>query len=460
MTAAVKTAATLLGRDTSTSVQVAPLAARTALVRREFSQYTPYGSWEAMTAAYAASPTAPGSTFDMRTSLRNLLDWRTPEGAPSKVTKATVKLVTGLLQEQQHYAATVEMLGFAAAWAPLLDANRLCNLIRVAADVTTAYAPERYIIRFARDLSTLFTDGVSTPPERMELLAKDLFRVVHDGRYWDVTGSGKGRATPARLRDDAAEAAAVAFYVQRLLNGADPGTPQARQAVLAALAGETLPFNTATAALVAELPDSVEARDALTAIAERSRRGEWVNPDTGVLVSSLSWLRPEGRPESPASWLTAAAVAAWTPADGGSLVRDGWPDKPKSWAELYGRPLSKEAFPLPAAVYRQHGRTLPGTDIELALVQNAVELQANVDHMRNCTWMYQENMERGTYALFRFAAGDRDYNAAMVLHPRTGRWQVREVNSRFNEGLVPAVLQEAFAALVAELPPVNRDVRR
>ena len=74
--------------------------------------------------------------------------------------------------------------------------------------------------------------------------------------------------------------------------------------------------------------------------------------------------------------------------------------------------------------------------------------------MGNCTYLYRNEMEHGTYALFRIVTPGDVYNAAMTLDGQ-GRWRLREINSRFNRGGVPPDVKAGFDALIAAAPPVD-----
>jgi len=445
---AIAAAALLLGRPTvPTERPVLASANRTAAVRSALAEFTSVAS---------ADQLPDRVRFGLKATVGLLFNWSVPEGGQSKVTKATVKVVAAGLDS--HYRQMVEMLAFASAWSPLLDADRLLNLVRTAGDVSTAYAPERYLASFTGALNRMLVDGVKVSPERREALAKSLWLTVHDGRYWDVTGGRPAVEQARRRRDEQAaeERRAINAYVQDLLAGADRSTDAAHMAVASALADMSLPFTAQTSALVEELPCETHLADLVARVGGMSRRGEWVNPDTLVLCSHIGWLAPQDLPESPASWLVSAAVSAWTDPESGAVVREGWPEKPKAWEDVYPAEPVGDRFPLPNAVYRLHGDVLPGTFARLTLIRSPQELDENRQYMGNCTGSYRSSMEAGTYALFRFTDEHGvDYNAAMTLDTRTGRWGFREINSRFNRGNVPPQIRTAFEALIAAAPPVN-----
>ena len=442
---AVNTAVGLLDLPTTKDTSMTHSVPRSARPRIELERFLAHSNY--------ADYQAANKMVDQKVVMINLFDWKLKPDTPSRVTKATLKDVAKALTES--YAKTVEMLAFASVFAHRLSPDRLIHLIASAPSAESSYAPERYTLRFSRDVYTLLGNYAE---ERLARLVEDMWQVGHDGRYWDCT-AGIAPEVMARRRRETniviEERAAVTAYIEQLLHGTADDPDAANAAVAKALVSQTLPYNTETAQLVANLPYSVELEDTLSELGEMSRVGDPVNPDTLVLSSLIPWLAPADRPESPLSWLVSAALDRYIDPETEQFDADVLPKKPKKWADMYPEEAVADKFPLPNAVYRLHGTALPGVGTAtIELVRNAAELEVNRTFMGNCTYLYRNEMEHGTYALFRIVTPGDVYNAAMTLDGQ-GRWRLREINSRFNRGGVPPDVKAGFDALIAAAPPVD-----
>lgn len=399
---------------------------------------------------------------NMKALMRDLLDWRNAPGEATRANGNVIKAAAQALQAKDEngnsaYPQAVEMLGFVAALAPLLQGDRLARIIAEAPKVTTAYAPDRYTLRFYGALAEVLT---RYPEQRREQLAISLWHTAHEGRFWDITSGVTAVAhqgNRARMNAAAREARAAADqYLTEVLAGADAGSPEAHTAVIEALFSERLPFNEATVEAVRALPPSVELSDRLVAFSERMRAGDTIYPDQVVLCSVLPWAKPTERPESPLAWVAMQLASALRPdrETGAAPLLEKLPDKPKSWRELFPNDVVV-GFPHPAAARRLDGVIFPGTtDVQCRVVKNTAELVENRDFMGNCTYSYKNQMEQGRYVLLVLQQGGETYNASLTNY-RGGQWGVGEVNSRFNRGNVPQALRAAVEAIAAAMPPLN-----
>lgn len=439
---AVLGAVTKLGQNTTTSTTMAPTVSPTTRVRIGLEQLIAAGNVNVL------MDTRP----NLKVMAKDLFDWQTPDGAPHRATGAVGKAFGKALQE--HYPQAVEMAAFGSMAARLLDPDRLARGIARAGTATTAYAPERYVVAGAAAMNKLFS---AYAPARIEtLLFGDggLWEVAHNGRYWDVTFGSPQDNPVARRRRTAAQReadAAINANINDLLNGADITTPHAADIVGQALVEQRMHYSPQAGALMAQLPESVELGDRLATLGTLSRIGEYVNPDTAVLMSAIPWLAPGDRPESPITWLVNSVISAYTDPETGEFDANALPDKPKEWVELYPEIANAGKFPFPNAVWKLHNSALPGTAVTVQLIRNAVELDHNRTFMGNCTGGYRTQMENGSYALFRIDDHAGTYNASMRL--TGGRWALGEINSRFNRGNVPPEIRAAFETLIGTLPP-------
>ena len=433
VSAAIKDASHVLGITTDTAVAAnAPaVASKGATYRGELEVFSRFNSDTELAASLDERDT------NLKTVMRDLLG--------DKSTAAVAKAMGTALAT--NYASAVEMLGLVAAAADMLEPDRIARIITVAGATSTAYAPERYIVRFTTQLKQLLG---GYQPARIETLLTGLWTVAHSGRYWDVTFGCPVDEQPARRRRRNRDAdAAAAAAITDMVNANDLTSSGAQNAVVAGLVEERLTYTRQMALLLETLPFSVEHADALSQLGERSRRGETLNPDTVVLMSHISWLIPNDRPESVMSWLVTSVLNSRRDPETNEVAFDTLPKKPKEWAALYPDVSGFGKFPFPHQVYRLHGTALPGTTLGVDLIRTAGELDNNRQFMGNCTGAYRSQMEKGTYVLLRIESGVRTYNAAL-LHAN-GKWRAGELNSRFNRGDVPTTVRDGVGTIIKHL---------
>lgn len=397
--------------------------------------------------------------LNLKALAKDIFDWKSAPGQ-TKATGVVVKALAAALMAKGEdgtpkFAQACEMLGFAAAAAPLLQPDRLARLIAAAPEAACAYAPDRYTIRLAGAMHYILKDYTE---QRREELLVDLWKTLHDGRFWDVSAGvvelDQGRRTEQRQEERAAHEALIAD----LLAGTEQDPDAAKERLVQAFLDETLPLGEATQEIVAEFEPSHLLRDQLLEFAENSRRGDVIHPDTVVLMAHIPWATPSERPESPAAWLMRTLVDALEPdPETGTALMEGLPKKPRKWADLYPEiPLT--GFPQSAGVRSLNNKQLPGLgDVRIEVVTNTQQLTENARYMGNCTASFAHRMEQGTYILFRLLRGGEVYNASATSRDN-GSWAVGELNSRFNRGDVPADIRQAFTTLAGQLPPpVNAD---
>lgn len=424
---------------------------------------------------------------NLKVMCRDLFDWHSPDGqnrASGNVVKAFGRALTAR-DDAGHslYSQAVEMAGFAAAAAPLLQPDRLARIIDLAPTVTSAFAPERYTMQLTGALRTVLS---RYPEQRREQLLATLWTSAHDGRWWDMTSGvvtikvenprrrrrNAADAEAEEAADEAAQAAeAEAARVRReVLAGVAPEDVALTTAVESLLAG-TLAYTPSTATLVHSVPHSAAMEEVMVELADRMRKGEAVDPDRALTASHLPWLLPSQRPESPITWLAKTLVRSITPDEQtGQIDRDAMPAKPKAWKDLY--PLAElVGFPYPPEIRALHRSVVPGTDATdtpaiIELITNPAELAANRDYMGNCTWSYKDRLESGQNVLFKIWHGQDCFNVALArgeqwaqqtVNQPGARWVLREMNSRFNEAyrrpeLISREVRAGVDAILAALP--------
>lgn len=355
--------------------------------------------------------------LNLRRMTESLFDWH---GA-KRSTKPLLHAMHNALLTPGRYDHAVELTAFLSALSPLLEADRLARLYSLASRAENVYAPVRYTVSLANKLRSVLGDY---QPARIEQLAETLWIDAHSGRWWDMTDGVPLDEDGEPIVADEAPQDAVEQLIE---TGRATWTPRAAERFAC------LPYNKAV-------------HEIIRTYVRKANSGDDVDPDLSVLAASLSWLPILDRPESPIAPLINTLQSIREAM--GELYEA--PAKPKRFRDLfpdvrfYG---DKLIFPHHPEVLRTHGMMAHG--IRFELVMTAAQLQANREYMGNCTWSYKGQMEKGTYALYRLHVGETIYNASMAVQAK--RWQVREVNGRFNRGGVPDGVRDTFAALARGL---------
>jgi len=341
-----------------------------------------------------------------------------------KATKNVMRSLNTALNTPGKYAHAVELTAYISALVPLLQPDRLARLFGALDEVNNAYAPSRYTLQFSHKLERLLKEY---PEERREKLAYSLWVQSHTGRWWDLT---------------AGQNAAVVEV---------EGEGFSRKDLIDLFSQHKLTWTPATAEQFSKLQADDELVESLEKYNEALQKEKLVDPDTGVLASHLSWLKPLERPESPVGSLLDNLH---------EIISDidyKMPEKPKSFSEMFPniKLYGGTRFPFPTSVLVTDGKTLlPG--VRLELVNNATQLADNRTYMGNCTWGYKGRMEKGEYVLFRILDGENVYNGSMIAD-KNGQWRLGELNSRFNRGDVPTKVRTAFSTFIGSLPPAVPD---
>lgn len=462
----------LLGRSTTTAGDGARSAPQvpSARSRAALEAFAQWGSFAELAE----------SQKNLKALAIDLLDWY-PKLDGTRATGNVVKAIGAALQAtdpngNSAYPQAVEMLGFAAAAAPLLQPDRLARLIAEAPKVGSAFSPDRYLMSFSTALRTVVE---RYPEQRRETLLVSLWHAAHSGRWWDLT-SAEARRRPApanpnpelQAAREAAAAAhgAVAAELTQLRERADAdilataigdtaeGSPARHQRVATRLLADEIPFTEQMSGMMATLPPLTFLRDSLADISEQMRAGAMVYPDKAALVAYIAWATPSERPESPICQMVnrVAQMLAPHPVTGAAQL-ETLPEKPKKWQDLCPAD-SADAFPYPTEARMLDGMVMPG-GVTVETVKNPQDLADNRDYMRNCTYGYMSGMQKGEYILFRLWHEGHCYNASITSYGGARQrnaghngWGVGEVNSRFNQGNVPDVVRAVAEQLREVLP--------
>lgn len=366
--------------------------------------------------ADATWPRNPDPLAEARPAVKRRLvqvfDWGTAE---KHTIKPVVELCLGLLFET--YCVAVEAISFVATASRLLSPAQIVDLLEAIRDTANAYAPIRFPARVASKLEKLLSHY---PPARRLQLLISLWKLAHDGRWWDHT-----TGAPRRYRRNDEVALGRPFdphdgLVDELCAGSVSWHPR----------------------MVEWLPGlSLSDRQVAALVRTLSRPGH--DPDVDVAASYIRQLRPTQRPDSPIIEMVEILASQYLveDADPAELL----PARPEEWSELYSA-ASNVRFPFPREFMELHGRPMPGlSEAEVAVCRSAAELTANAEFMGNCTAWPQRirDCEKGVQAIIRVAYRGETYNASIFF--ADGR--VGEVNSRFNQGNVPPEVRTACERL-------------
>ena len=361
-------------------------------------------------------------TVDMRAVSNDLFNWKN-----NKASKLVVKALAGVLADQSTYPQGVEIAAYVAAWAPILEPDRIARIILSAKDIKLAYAPAPYTVQLHAKIAKLF---LRYPEERREKLAISLWQASHSGRWWDIAAG-----------DDNDQRAAQALV-----------QPKDLSELVEDFTALKIFLTDVDLVTFSKVKESKELREAVAEYRDRMYHEEAVDPDFAVYAAALPWLRPADRPESPVGSLLGTLIFIAE-----EVIEDfTFPAKPKSFKEMfpnirfYGRTLG---FPFPPSIMATDRMQLT-PDTTLEVVSNQADLAENRTYMGNCTYSYKGQMEDGSYVLYRIhdQAGNI-YNGSIRMNSNNKTWHVSEINSRFNAGNVPQNIRQAFSAMANALPP-------
>lgn len=360
------------------------------------------------------------TTMNIRTIAEGLFNW---SGTP-KVNKNVIRAMSKALNTPGKYDVAVELSAYLAAWAPLLEPDRIARLFALVETTDTAFGPALYTLQLHQRIEKVFGEY---SPERQETLAASLWKESHTGRWWDLTAGRQPLNVDQAVIEDNNNELLIpdhATLTKNILDGTQLWHPSLVKQLL------TLPENS-------EIVDKIE-QYSIELI-----KGTSVDPDLALFSSYFPWVPITKRPESPIGSLLNELINLQ------KTISWDAPEKPKKFSDLFP-PVSLWGtyyFPFADNIVLTDGLTVKNMRFEL--VKNATELAANKEYMGNCTWSYKSSIERGTYVLYRIHHNKNIYNASATLQGK--RWVLREINSRFNRGQVPPEVRSVFTKLLTNL---------
>lgn len=352
--------------------------------------------------------------LDMKAFVTDLFAW---SGKP-RFSKPLMHKVNQLVNDAPNYQHNIELIAYAVAASRMLDADRLTRVLDTKAE--TAYAPARYTIQLAQKLEKVFGQY---QPQRQEQLIIDLWKVAHEGRWWEIHAVVEEGNEAVNLNRDE--------LVEKFVD-------------------ESLVYSKANAKALNRVGPHEEIVKKLQTYTKELAKGNPVNPDIAVYSSRLTWLPTEIRPESPVSAVLQTYIELV------ELIDYEAPKAPETFAKLFPNVqlYSGEQFPYHSSVARlegQHG------NMRVELIKTAGALEENRNYMGNCTGGYLQRLLKGTTFILRIH--DRQgnvYNAA-ASGQEGQAWHLGEINSRHNRGNVPAQVRELAANMIQALPRVALD---
>ena len=357
-----------------------------------------------------------GLRLDIRAFTTDLFGW---SGKP-RVTKPLMRKIGELLTDEVNYQKNIELISFAVAASRMLEPDRIVRLLSIP-PADNVFSPARYTLQFAQKLEKVFGHY---PDERKEHLLASLWEVAHKGRWWDVH-------LPKEV-----------FAPEDVEENQDFVTVRDNF-----VAGE-LPYTRHNAGLLNMVGADDQILDAVAQFTDEFARGNYVDPDIAVFSSYLTWLPTNVRPESPVAPLLGTLVEL------AELIEYHWPKDATTFAEIFPQTqlYASHAFPFHMDILSIPNRYKAPTGHRVELIRSAGELAENATFMGNCTNTYRERLMKGTTFILRITDKDGNvYNAAAEA-PNVGeQFHVREINSRFNRGNVPAIVREWFENLTRQL---------
>lgn len=375
----------------------------------------------------------------LRNFLQDLFNW----DGNNHVNKPLIRAFQEAISDPKKYPQAVEFTGYAVALAPMLEADQIARMYRIVDETKTAFAPTTYTINFHSNLKRAFA-GLSAA--RVEKIGESLWKESHNGRWWNMTAGidnvqeGQGDVTPSKILKSLIEYNKTGNEGDHMENIIwSPQNQENFQKHISSKLNKDL-------AILSE----TFRKDLM--------KGEAVTPDIAIFLSSIPWLAPNQRPESPINSLLRTLVAIREDDDSFRM-----PKKPNTIKDLFPNldfsTMAKFDFPFDPNIIRfaetaeMFKKAAGTTEKEFNLISSKTALAQNARHMGNCTLTYQKNMEQGKYALFYIKDGENEYNAAVQL--RGNKWSVGEINSRFNRGGVSQNFRTAFNQAIGNLPPVS-----
>lgn len=379
--------------------------------------------------------------ISLKPFLQDLFNW----DGNNHVNKPLIRAFRDAINTEGKYPHAVELTGYLAALAPLLEADQLARMYSLVNTVNTAFAPTKYTMQLSERLNKVFSEF---SPERRERLASSLWEQSHNGRWWNLTaGIDMEAETP---QEEFEEKTAEEIFSEmrntfenvknnRVLNNND-----------------VVEWNPHYQEVFAQIPMSQEIAHFSEEYSQRLSAGEFVHPDIAVYLSSLSWLSPEQRPESPVSGLLKFLIQVVELLEESNERKK--PKKPKTFSDLfpsvYLQVGSYNEFPLFPNIKNLDGKTI-AEGHKIQVIKNRVSLAENAKFMGNCTLSYENRFKGGEESLLLIDDGKTQHNVSIKSNGTRG-WSVAEINARYNQGHnIDDTVRNEITSIVQKMPPIT-----
>lgn len=388
------------------------------------------------------SNTTPQEIADKETPLRPLLQDLFNWDGKNHVNKPLIRAFEQAINTPMKYPQAVELTGFLAALAPLLEADQIARMYGLINKVSTAFAPAKYTIQLNGLLEQVFKDFSL---ERRERLASSLWEESHQGRWWNISAGIEDNGDNGDIQYEPRSAEKIFEGIKNTFNAT-------RFIHL-----EGVDWNPHYQKVFSHIKPSPEIAKLAEEYKEKLEVGEYVHPDIAVYLSGLSWLAPWQRSESPIGGLLKTLIG----------ILEEIEEKPKTkkprkfsdlFPEIYLQAGAQNAFPMFDPVRRLDGKDVEGHTLKL--IKNRVSLADNAKYMGNCTLGYENRMKEGEYALFFIDTGEIQYNISITLNTKTGTWGIGEINTRYNRTQEVSVdFRRKIAEIVRNIPSATDDYK-
>lgn len=369
--------------------------------------------------------------------LQDLFNWK----GGNKVNKPLIRAFGEALNKPGKYPQTVELTAFLAAMAPMLEADQLARMYTVVDKVETAFAPAKYTLQLYNMLNKVFGDF---SPERRERLSFSLWEESHQGRWWNLT-------TGLNMEPNLPENDLQAITSEEIFDSIKKVFYENRSRDL--FNGENLvDWNPTYQNIFSQTPMSSEIAELSEDYSEKLKAGENVHPDIAVYLSSLPWLAPYQRPESPVGGLL-KFLNHVLESIGDDVPK---PKKPRTFSELFPNVYLQEGAYDKYPIY-PHLEILDGKEIgkhRISVIKNRVALTENAQYMGNCTASYEGRIKKGKQTMLFSDDGEKQHNILVIMR-ENGSWALGEVNTRYNRGDNDPQLYQAMQKYVSEMPPAD-----
>lgn len=229
----------------------------------------------------------------LRPLVQDLFNW----DGKNHTNKPLIRTFDEVIQNRGTYPQAVEMLGFLSAASPLLEADQIARILEKAKTTQTAFAPTLYTINFSQRLQTGFAYLSS---ERRERILASLWDIAHDGRWWATPTIAVDNNNMDQQENVSADEIIKMFkdYVQSV----DANHPENESLQIL---DDALWSRTSQKSFAEKIAKELIKEIAIVSEDFRKKliQGHTINPDIAIYLSSVRWLAPNQRPESPISGL-------------------------------------------------------------------------------------------------------------------------------------------------------------